>query len=255
MNRTIKKRIPKKKYAPITPKSAIKRGKATRRICKWKGGVSSFIAKFPNNTKYQVVVEKNHVKANDEYDEEHAKQLVSVSMNIDFLRKNMLKLNHKSITDTLSALIVNKWNIERCENRPLLSFAILLKNAKHICMKTLIEESLLELINRISPRILNELEIHNNRINQHSNVSIKNEGAKYVIRTKTAIYDNIATLLALGFIGANNEWFKDTPSGKIIKNKTPRGRFLQYCKIPSSNKPEERDVEDQRIRDVIAELS
>jgi len=255
MNRTRKKRIRKKKYAPITPKSAIKRDKATRRICKWKGGASSFTVQFPNNTKYQVVVEKNHVKANNEYDEEHAKQLVSVSMNIDLLEKTILKSKDESVTDTLSALIVNKWNIERSANRPLLSFAILLKNANHICTQTLIEESLLELMKRISPNTLHALEIHKNTINQHSNNPTNNEGVQHVIGAKTAIYDNIATLLALGFIGANNEWFKDTPSGKMIKNKTPRGRFLQYCKIPSSNKPEERVVEDKRIRDVIAELS
>uniref|UniRef100_A0A6C0IH70 Uncharacterized protein n=1 Tax=viral metagenome TaxID=1070528 RepID=A0A6C0IH70_9ZZZZ len=253
MNRTRKKPIRKKKYAPITPKSAIKRGKATRRICKWKGGASSFTVKFSNNTKYQVVVEKNHVKANDEYDEEHAKQLVKASINIDFLRKNILKHSGKSVTDTLSALIVNKWNIERSANRPLLSYAILLKNANHTCTKTLIEESLLELIKRISPKRLNDLEIHSNTINQYSNNSTNNVGVQHVMEAKTAIYDNIATLLALGFIGANNEWFKDTPNGKMIQ-KTQRDRFLAYCKIPSS-KPEERDVEDKRIRDVIAELS
>jgi len=252
MNRTRKKRIRKKKYAPITPKSAIKRGRATRRICKWKGGASSFTVKFPNNIKYQVVIEKNHVKANDEYDEEHAKQLVKASMNIDLLRKTILKHSGKSVTDTLSALIVNKWNIERSANRPLLSYAILLKNANHTCTQTLIQESLEGLMKLISPSKLNELDLHNNSTNQHSNNFTNNAGVQHVMRTKTTIYDNIATLLALGFIGANNEWFKDTPNGKMIQ-KTQRDRFLTYCKIPSS-KPEERDMEDKRIRDVIAEL-
>lgn len=254
MNRTRKKRIHKKKCANMNSKPAIKRGEATRKICKWKGGASSpFTVKFQNNTQYQVVVEKIHVKENDEYDEKHAKQLVTASMNIDLLRKNILKLSGKSVTDTLSALIVNKWNKERSANRPLLSYAILLKNASHICTQTLIQESLEGLMKLISPNKLNELDMHNNSTNQHSNNSNKNEGIKFVMGTKTAIYDNIATLLALGFIDANKEWFEDTSSGKMIQ-KTQRDRFLKYCKIPLS-KPEERSIEDKRIRNVIAELS
>lgn len=260
MNRTRKKSTIKIKHAMMRYKTSNQRNKATRRIKKCKGGASSFTVKFPNKSIYQVVVDKNHVKTNDvktndEYDEEHATQLVIASMDIDLLRKNILKSSGKSFKDTLSTLIVNKWHIEKSENRPLLSYAILLKNANHVCTKELIEESLLKLMELISTKKLNdELEIHKNDTNHHSNVSTNNEGVQYVMRTKTTIYDNIATLLAFGFIGANKEWFEDAPSGKIIQ-KTQRGRFLKYCKIPPSTKPEERAAEDQRIRDVIAELS
>jgi hypothetical protein len=153
--------------------------------CGNSSGVNSM--ELSNSNIFKLVKEfHGESKSYDVLTPAHAYMLIDLSIPSQHLNNELYKLDNLSLRDYLMKHIVELWK----NQLPQFNFNLLICSAKHTCTYEIIQNTLENIMNYI----------HKNENDKANELSNNNN--------KTIKYDNIAHLIAYGFMDVNKDWFE-----------------------------------------------
>ena len=195
-------------------------------VRKYKGGNEYKITNSKNRT-YTIRGTITNINKYDKYDEKTAKMLINTVISKHHLANKALNFGSLSLETVLKNMILVEWAKYDKENKDKIPINLLIRSANNVCARESINDALNYIITFIHDKkvrleddlkskyyndyipFMKEMNMNKIPINTLNTTSdIDTDPIRYIPSIKIGRYINIATIISIGWMHTNAEWFQ-----------------------------------------------